>query len=186
MMRIKANFDDIYRNRVFLSSIDKEQLKGILMNKLRIYEENARIDGFLNGISDINHKISLINLRNSLEKFGFSDETTEILENLKREIKRNNENKLSFFDIIDKNKDKKITKNEFLLFFNYLEKTFKKDDIEKLFRRFDLDGDGVIDLNEFLVSLGFGKDMNLTQDSALNDADIKKFCFDLQEFFIDN
>ena len=184
MLRIHASFDEIYKNRVFCDSISKEQLKNIFVDKLRISEEMRKIDEFLSGICDINQKILLVNLRDLLEKFGFSDESTVILENLKREIKRNNENKLNFFDIIDKNKDKKISKNEFSLFFNYLEKTFEKEDIEKLFRRFDLDGDGVIDLNEFLVTLGFGKEQNLIQDSVLNDGDIKKFCFDLQEFFL--
>ena len=165
-----------------MDAIDQENILSILLNRLQISNENGKIEKFVTKISDLNNKVFLIPFRNQLENFGYSDETTQALESLKREIKRSQETKMSFFDIIDRNKDKKITKNEFNLFFTLFQNSFSKDEINRLFTRFDMDNDGIIDLEEFLLTLGINQNPSMMQDEALNDGDFKKFFYDLQEF----
>lgn len=181
MNTMQLNFDDIFRSRVNVNKYDLEYLKNIIINRLKLSNEENKFDKFLNNISDMEHNIFISPFRNQLENFGLMDETTKILKSLKYEIKKNKETTLSFFDIIDKNKDKKISKNEFALFFNFFEKVFSKDEINKLFIRFDIDGNGIIDLNEFLNTLDLNKNPALNQDQSLNDPEIKKFLFDLQQ-----
>lgn len=160
MILFKLNFESLFNNRLHINSIDSSQLKLILLNKLRLSNEDEKLDKFLQKISDINHKVYLTPFRSNLEQFGFIDETTPLLETMKREIRRNNETTMNFFSIIDKNKDKRITKKEFSFFFNYLLQTFPKEDIDKLFIRFDIDNDGIIDINEFLNTMGIDRSFN--------------------------
>jgi len=181
MKASNLNFDYVFRNRIDVDSIDRDHLANILLNNLHLGNENAKIDQFITKISDLNNKIFLTPFRNNLENFGYSDETTPIFEALKREIQKSNETKMSFFDIIDRNKDKRITKNEFSLFFNLFHNSFSKEEVKKVFMRFDVDNDGIIDLNEFLITMGLNQNPGVMQEDALNDAEFKKFFYDLQE-----
>ena len=181
MNSMKLNFDSVFRNRIDVDNIDRDYMYNIIFNKLKISNTDGKIDTFLNNVSDINNKIYLSPFRTHIESFGFSDETTQILEILRQEIKKNDETSFDFFDIIDKNKDKKITKNEFSLFFNFFKKKFTKSEIDKLFVRFDMDNDEIIDINEFMTTLGFyNNDQSLTQDVSLNDTELKSFLYDFQ------
>lgn len=181
MNSLKLNFDNVFKSRINLNQIDSDSLKNILINRLEISNENDRIGSLVNNISNIDHTIFLNPFRKKLENFGFVDETTQILIYFKQEIKKNRETMINFFDIIDKNKDKKISKSEFSIFFNFLDRTFTKDEIKKLFVRFDADDNNIIDLNEFLLSLDLNENPALIQEQPLNDAEVKKFLYDLQE-----
>ena len=53
MNTMQLNFDDIFRSRVNVNKYDLEYLKNIIINRLKLSNEENKFDKFLNNISDM-------------------------------------------------------------------------------------------------------------------------------------